>query len=435
MSQSDWVTSTLGQVTIWKSGGTPSKNELSYWNGDIPWISASSMKSNRLMDSDLKITKAGLENGSRLADQGSVLILVRGSELHKRIPIGIAKRPVAFNQDVKALKAKDGLIPEYLLYWLLANESLLLSKVEYTGIGAGKLDTELIKGLPFCYSDIPEQRAIVHILSMLDDKIELNRHMNETLESIVHAIFKSWFIDFDPVHAKVEGYDTGLPREVTNIFPNNFEDSELGIIPKGWRVITLSEAIDVNPKRMLGHGKIAPYLDMANMPIRGHSPDTVGERPFSSGMRFTNGDTLLARITPCLENGKTAYVDFLDDGQVGWGSTEYIVLRPKPPLPTEYAYCLARSAEFRQFVIQSMTGSSGRQRVPTESLSQYMIVLPSEPVAELFGKLVKPIFSRTRAAIMENSTLSALRDSLLPRLISGELRVPDAKRFVNEAFP
>ena len=109
----------------------------------------------------------------------------------------------------------------------------------------------------------------------------------------------------------------------------------------------LTELIDVNPKHSLSRGQVAPYLDMANMPTRGHAPDSVVDRPAGSGMRFTNGDTLVARITPCLENGKTAYVDFLRANEVGWGSTEYIVLKPKPPLPDEFAYCVARSARFR----------------------------------------------------------------------------------------
>ena len=162
---------------------------------------------------------------------------------------------------------------------------------------------------------------------------------------------------------------------------------------------------------------------MANMPTRGHSPDEVVDRAFGSGMRFANGDTLVARITPCLENGKTAFVDFLETGEVGWGSTEYIVLRPKPPLPDEVAYCLARSNEFRDFAIQSMTGSSGRQRVPTDSLSHFRVVATPKSIAESFGQLIKPLFARSSAATKEGRTLTALRDTLLPKLLSGELNV------------
>jgi type I restriction enzyme S subunit len=175
-----------------------------------------------------------------------------------------------------------------------------------------------------------EQRAIACILGALDDKIELNRRMNETLEAMARAIFKSWFVDFDPVRAKAEGQKPpGLAPHIAELFPDAFEESELGEIPKGWRARALPEVLEINPTRTLSKGTLAPYLDMANMPTQGPSPESLVLRQMGSGMKFLKGDTLVARITPCLENGKTAFVDFLADGEVGWGSTEYIVLRPK----------------------------------------------------------------------------------------------------------
>jgi type I restriction enzyme S subunit len=277
---------------------------------------------------------------------------------------------------------------------------------------------------------VVEQRAIVHLLSTLDDKIDLNRRMSETLEVTARALFKSWFVDFDPVRSGTSGGSATATCGTGQAFPDALVESEIGPVPQGWEVSSLSDAIEVNPTCTLRKGEPAPYLDMANMPTRGHSPDEVIERPFGSGMRFVNGDTLVARITPCLENGKTAFVDFLDDGQVGWGSTEYIVLRPKPPLPGEFAYCLARSGEFREFAIQSMTGSSGRQRVPAESLSHFRFAVPPAEVAQRFGAIVRPLFQRASMCARESRTLAAMRDTLLPKLISGELRIKDAERFV-----
>ena len=270
---------------------------------------------------------------------------------------------------------------------------------------------------------LAEQRAIARILGTLDDKIELNRRMNATLEAMARALFKSWFVDFDPVRAKMEGRDTGLPPDVAALFPDRLVESELGEIPEGWEVVPLPEMIEVNPPRSLRKGEVAPYLDMANMPTRGHVPDTVIDRPFGSGMRFTNGDTLVARITPCLENGKTAYVDFLHHDRIGWGSTEYIVMRPKPPLPNEFAYCLARSTGFREFAIPNMTGTSGRQRVPAQALSQFLLPSPPEPLAARFGKVVQPLFARASEAVRDSRTFAVLRDALLPKLVSGKLRV------------
>ena len=276
---------------------------------------------------------------------------------------------------------------------------------------------------------LPEQRAIAHILGTLDDKIELNRRINETLEEMARALFKSWFVNFDPVRTKMEGRWRpgeslpGLPSEHYDLFPDRLVDSELGEIPEGWEVSTLGDVVEVNPKRLLRKGEIAPYLDMANMPTAGHIPDSVIDRAFGSGMRFINGDTLLARITPCLENGKTAFVDFLKGREVGWGSTEYIVLRPRHPLPVEFGYYLARDERFREFAIQGMSGTSGRQRVSAEALSHYLLPLASEPVVRVFGKLVQPLMAKSSRAMRESRTLAAVREALLPKLVSGEIRV------------
>ena len=333
----------------------------------------------------------------------------------------------------------------YLLRYLKPNFVAIARNKQTTGLGhVTKRDLENIEAaLP----DLSEQRAIAHILGTLDDKIELNRRMNETLETMARALFKSWFVDFEPVRDKMAGQnpdfgpicdkiaqkDPGLPKSLADLFPDRLVDSELGEIPEGWEVVPLPELIAVNPSRSLRKGEVAPYLDMANMPTRGHVPDTVIDRPFGSGMRFTNGDTLVARITPCLENGKTAYVDFLHHDRIGWGSTEYIVMRPMPPLPNEFAYCLARSAGFREFAIQNMTGTSGRQRVPANALSQFLLPSPPEPIAARFSKVVRPLFTRASEAVRETRTLAALRDTLLPKLVSGEMRVGDTPRCLEEA--
>jgi type I restriction enzyme S subunit len=304
--------------------------------------------------------------------------------------------------------------------------------------GRQRVPSSVIERFPVTLPPISEQRAIAHILGTLDDKIELNRKQNETLEAMARALFKAWFVDFEPVRAKMEGRWQrgqslpGLPAHLYDLFPDRLVESELGEIPEGWGIATLPELIEVNPSRPLRKGMIAPYLDMANMPTRGHAPNEVIERPFGSGMRFINGDTLVARITPCLENGKTAFVDFLQDGQVAWGSTEYIVLRPRAPLPDEFAYCLARSDSFREFAIQSMTGTSGRQRVQAHSLAHYRLPRVPERVAEMFGHIIKPLFARSSDAVSESRALAALRDTLLPRLICGELRVKTGARIATE---
>ena len=326
-----------------------------------------------------------------------------------------------------ALYVRDfrGNDPRFISYFLSQLDFAAYSdKAAVPGLNRNHLHREAVR-FP---ATVGEQRAIAHILGTLDDKIELNRRMNETLEAMARALFKSWFVDFDPVRAKMEGRDTGLPQDIADLFSDRLVDSEMGEIPEGWKVEPLRALIDVNPKRPLRRGEVVPYLPMANMPTRGHVPTSVDLRPFGSGMRFANGDTLVARITPCLENGKTAFVDFLREDEVGWGSTEYIVLRPKPPLPDQFAYCLARSAVFREFAIRNMSGTSGRQRVPAAAVKGFLMVAPPVRLSEQFGEVARPLFERASRAGRESGTLVALRDTLLPKLISGEIRVPDAER-------
>lgn len=270
-----------------------------------------------------------------------------------------------------------------------------------------------------------EQRAIASVLGALDDKIEQNRRTARALERLARAIFRAWFVDFEPVKAKAAGAVSfpSMPQPVFDALPARFADSEIGPVPEGWEVKALSGAFEVNPTRPLRKGEIAPYLDMKNMPTEGHAPAAWINRAFGSGMRFMNGDTLVARITPCLENGKTAFVDFLDDGQIAWGSTEYIVLRPKSPLPPIFAYCLARTTEFRDFAVQNMSGTSGRQRVAPTAVDHYYIAVPSDGISVAFGEVVDPMFACIRAGMDESRKLAELRDYLLPKLLSGQVRV------------
>ncbi|MHB9146304.1 MAG: restriction endonuclease subunit S [Symbiobacteriia bacterium] len=339
------------------------------------------------------------------------------------------------NQHIfKVLPNVDACFPDFLYYllkYLNPNFVRIASNKQTTGLGhITRKDLEAIEvALP------PRriQEATACILGRLDDKIELNRRMSQTLEAMAQAIFKSWFMDFEPVCARAAGHHPlGLAAHVAELFPNSFEDSEMGEVPRGWRVHALSALIEINPLRQLSRAAVAPYLDMAAMPMHGHAPDSWIEREVGSGTKFINGDTLLARITPSLENGKTAYVDFLRDGEVGWGSTEYIVLRPLEPIPPVFAYLLARSNEFRTFAIQLMSGSSGRQRVPPDGLANFRFAAPAPDsmVFSAFGQAVNPLFERVRSAMDEIRALAAVRDTLLPRLMSAELRIPDAERIV-----
>lgn len=301
--------------------------------------------------------------------------------------------------------------------------------------GRQRVAWQSIAGFEFCCPSPTVRREAAKLLSLLDDRIDLLRQTNATLESIAQALFKSWFIDFDPVRAKAEGREPeGMDAATAALFPAEFEESALGLIPKGWRATTVADALEFNPSRTLPKGAQARYLEMANAPTSGHRPlERVELRAFGSGCKFRNDDALLAKITPCLENGKSAYVDFLEEEETGWGSTEFIVLRAKPVLPPYSAYLLARHEPFRQFAIQAMTGTSGRQRVELSRLIQFALALPPNPSnASAVEPTLRALQSRIAANDEQAKSLAELRDTLLPRLISGKLRLPEAQAELEE---
>ena len=271
------------------------------------------------------------------------------------------------------------------------------------------------------------QKFIAQTLSALDDRITLLRETNATLEAIAQALFKSWFVDFDPVRAKMEGHiPEGMDAATAALFPDEFEESELGLVSKGWRVTALAETFDINPTQKLSKGSKASYLDMASLATSAHCVEAPIDREMGSGAKFQNGDTLLARITPCLENGKSAFVDFLAEGQIGWGSTEFLVLRPKAPLPQYLGYLLCRHPAFREHAIQSMSGTSGRQRIQNDVLGRYLLAVPDLGITTVFAGVIQPIQKSIAANHQSAQTLATLPDTLLPRLISGQLRLPEA---------
>lgn len=185
----------------------------------------------------------------------------------------------------------------------------------------------------------------------------------------------------------------------------------------------VSDVAYLNPKRQLSKNQVARCIDMLQLSTSGAFPSGWDMKPFNGGMRFINGDTLLARITPCLENGKTAYIDFLDKKEVAFGSTEYIVLAPREGVPPEYLYCLARYPAFVDYAVKNMNGSSGRQRVSADTIGKFVMNHPSEDALRNFGDIATALFMKMRYNSFENLRLVSLRDAILPRLMSGELDV------------
>ncbi len=309
----------------------------------------------------------------------------------------------------------------HFAYYLLGTLDLAAFN---SGSAQPSLNRNFIYSMPLRVPGRDEQDRLVEILRALDDRITLLRETNATLEAIAQALFKSWFVDFDPVRVKMQGRaPEGMDEATAALFPDSLEESELGLLPKGWQVANLADTFEINPTRKLAKGSLASYLDMASLATSGHCVDAPVEREMGSGAKFRNGDTLLARITPCLENGKSAFVDFLIDDEIGWGSTEFLVLRPKAPLPEYFGYLLCRHPIFREYAIQSMVGTSGRQRIQNDVLGRFQLALAGSEITSRFSEVVTLIQENIAANHQTAQTLATIRDNLLPRLISGALRL------------
>jgi len=189
----EWEKKKLGDITNWSSGGTPPKDNPNYWDGDIPWISASSMRGLEYSDSELKITIEGLKKGSKIAKKDSLLILVRGSMLFNKIPIGIVTKDVAFNQDVKSIVVNDNSTSKYVLNWFTAFEPKILNMVTGTGIGAGKLDLLDLKALEIQIPTLPEQTRIAAFFTVIDKKISELKQKKALLEQYKKGVMQKLF--------------------------------------------------------------------------------------------------------------------------------------------------------------------------------------------------------------------------------------------------
>jgi len=195
------------------------------------------------------------------------------------------------------------------------------------------------------------------------------------------------------------------------------------MIPEGWEIVKVSDAIIINPRIRLQKEGIKPFLSMSCLTENTMNVQNIEYREGNSGSKYQNGDTLFARITPCLENGKTVFIQFLkNDSEVGFGSTEFIVLRSRTLLP-EFVYLLARTDSFRENAIKSMSGATGRQRVQEECFEKYFVAHPDEKTLKSFDKIIKPIFRSIFIIALKNSNLFHTRDYLLPKLISGDIDV------------
>ncbi len=425
MENSDWKERTLGECATFHSGGTPSKSNPEYWKGTIPWVSAKDMKSFRLFDIEDRVTKEAVENGSRLVPKNTILLLVRGMTLHNDVPICLTTCDTAFNQDVRALRAVDGVDSLFLAYSLLARKPALLASVDSAGHGTGRLNTDTLKATKLAVPGIDEQRAVAHILGTLDDKIELNRRMNATLEAMARALFQSWFVDFDPVRAKAAGQTpAGMDPATAALFPAAFEESVLGSIPQNWKCETLgSLARNASVTFDFKRSSRVVFINTGDV-LEGDflHADLSDARtlPGQAKKAIEGDDILFTEIRPA--NKRFAYVDFDVSNHVV--STKFMVIRSNQRIHPRLLYrILTRAETLAEFQVIAESRSGTFPQITFDAVLHLPIVLPPIEVQMAFQSIVGHLDALVSSNKRESANLSTLRDALLPKLLSGELKV------------
>jgi type I restriction enzyme, S subunit len=326
---------------------------------------------------------------------------------------------------------------DYLFYWLLGNETMLLGKVEHTGIGAGKLDTQVLKNLSLALPPLAEQKAIASILGALDDKIELNRRMNATLEGMARALFQSWFVDFDPVRAKLDGRKPeGMDKATAALFPDAFEESSLGPVPKGWTIRALADVIDVK-HGFAFEGKYFSdercgdiLLTPGNFAIGGGFKDAKVKYytgPVPEDYILCDHDLVLTMTDLSKAADTLGYPAMIPPPPMGYrylhnqrlGKVHITQSNAATPL---FLYRLFCSEAYRHEILAGATGTTVKHTSPTR-IRAFKSLFPSAGVLEVFEKQLNIWYLLATQNESQSRTLATLRDTLLPKLLSGELSV------------
>ena len=365
---------------------------------------------------DILIETAG---GSKNRSTGRTLLV------HPRI-LKDSDNPVTCASFARIVRIDPTLAHPPYVYWYLQHLYSLgemeKHQVQHTGVARFQF-TRFAASIEIPLPSFPEQQAIAHVVGTVDDKIELNRRMNATLESMARALFKSWFIDFDPVRAKVEGRDIDLPphiKEIAYLCPDSLVGSETGGRPKGWNNGSLHDVAVLNPESWSEkqHPEHMSYIDLANTKwgyIRGMRALPWSDAPSRARRVLRRRDTIIGTVRP--GNGSFALID--EDGLTG--STGFAVLRPREPVDRAVVWCAATSAENIARLTQIADGGAYPAVRPEEVMSMPIAVADCA-TREAFARFVDPLLDRVAVNKRECRHLSAVRDELLPVLVSGKLR-------------
>ena len=343
--------------------------------------------------------------------------------------------PALLVQRVARLRGGERLHTRFLHYVIGSRDFTQYVTSVQTGTAVPHISARQIKDFAFCLPPLSEQCAIANILGTLDDKIELNRRTNETLEAMARALFKSWFVDFEPVRAKMEGRDTGLPQDISTLFPAKITEVISGDVPVGWHPYQLADLAEHHtattspgamPDAVFGHFSIPAY-DSGQKPI----PE-LGADIKSNKTLVPHGAVLLSKLNPDIPRVWLPSQS-LDVPRIC--STEFLVFTPLAPASRSLLFSLFCDNAFRTMLRSLVTGTSkSHQRVPPRALKSQFVVTGTPAVFRAFHKLATPWLDRTISNRAESQMLAKVRDALLPRLVSGEVRVQQVEQVLGNVL-
>ena len=341
--------------------------------------------------------------------------------------------PCFLVQRTARLRGSAKLENRFLRYLIGSQEFTQHIHAITTGTAVPHISGRQIKDFAFLLPPIAEQRAIAHILGTLDDKIELNRRMSETLEAMARVLFKSWFVDFDPVRAKAERRDPGLPKPLADLFPDSFEDSELGEIPEGWEVTKLGEIVNTVKGTSYRSDELAES-DTALITLksfaRGGGYRADGLKSFSGAYKPAQvvalGEVVIActDVTQAAEViGRPAMARATNKFRTLVASLDTLIVRPREPEMTRsFLYFLAGTEEFAAHTYAYTIGTTVLH-LSKDAVPSFRFACPPPELVKLFESTGSSVLGRLQAIDQESDVLANMRDALLPKLISGELRV------------
>jgi type I restriction enzyme S subunit len=318
-------------------------------------------------------------------------------------------------------------LADFMSHVLANPSSIEWFKFHAIGATMPNLNEGIIRSFSFVLPSPKVQLAISALLNALDDNIDLNRRMNETLEAMARTIFKDWFVDFGPTRAQIEGYAPYLAPEIWSLFPERLENEGK---PKGWELSTLGKIArpqgqSVKPNELSPH---TPYIGLEHMPRRSLALDSwEGAGKVTSGkLAFRRGDILFGKLRPYFHKVGIAPLD-------GICSTDIVVLAAREPSASAFVICCVSSDEFVAYT-DLTSGGTKMPRTSWEVMERYSLYLPQIGLMQAFQRIVDPLFRKIVSSIHETRTLANVRDLLLPKLMSGEIRVKDAEKIAEAAL-